>query len=146
METVTFSQMLTIRRLRLLMCDAKHKHSLLCMTETTGSSETLASVSWCQSRIWVYCYRKQSTQFRQIISSLINYYVYIITIWTLSIPCLLLRTRHFGDWILSQSSGGTYSVGPNRYSYSLWEREDRTMDNVQNCDSYTNIASSQTYR
>jgi hypothetical protein len=25
----------------------------------------------------------------------------------------------FGDWILSPSSGGTYSVGPNTPSYSL---------------------------
>jgi hypothetical protein len=27
--------------------------------------------------------------------------------------CLLFRTQCFGDWILSPSSGGTYSVGPN---------------------------------
>jgi hypothetical protein len=33
--------------------------------------------------------------------------------------CLLFKTQHFRDWILSPSSGGTYSVGPNRQSYSL---------------------------
>jgi hypothetical protein len=33
--------------------------------------------------------------------------------------CPLLKTRRFGDWILRPSSGETYSVGPNRQSYSL---------------------------
>jgi hypothetical protein len=28
--------------------------------------------------------------------------------------CRQLKTRRFGDWILSPSSDGTYSVGPNR--------------------------------
>jgi hypothetical protein len=27
---------------------------------------------------------------------------------------VLFKTQRFGDWILSPSSGGTYSVGPNR--------------------------------
>jgi hypothetical protein len=27
--------------------------------------------------------------------------------------CLYLKTQTFGDWILSASSGKTYSVGPN---------------------------------
>jgi hypothetical protein len=30
--------------------------------------------------------------------------------------CLLFKTQYFGGWILSPSSGGTYSVGSNRYS------------------------------
>jgi hypothetical protein len=40
-----------------------------------------------------------------------------ITITTLDIihhPVFYLKTRCFGDWILSLSSGGTYSNGPNR--------------------------------
>jgi hypothetical protein len=28
--------------------------------------------------------------------------------------CLLFKARHFGDWSVSPSSGGTYSGGPNR--------------------------------
>jgi hypothetical protein len=30
--------------------------------------------------------------------------------------CLLFKTQHFEGWILSPSSGGMYSVGPNRQS------------------------------
>jgi hypothetical protein len=45
----------------------------------------------------------------------------ILRFWTLSIilflsktpSCLYFKTQHFGDWILSPSSGKTYSVGPN---------------------------------
>jgi hypothetical protein len=33
-------------------------------------------------------------------------------------PCLLFETHCFGDWILSPSSGGSYSVCPN--IWSLW--------------------------
>jgi hypothetical protein len=33
--------------------------------------------------------------------------------------CLLFKTQRFGEWILSPSSGGTYSVGPNRWICSL---------------------------
>jgi hypothetical protein len=29
-------------------------------------------------------------------------------------PVFIYNTKRFGDWILSPSSGGTYSVGPNR--------------------------------
>jgi hypothetical protein len=28
--------------------------------------------------------------------------------------CFLYKTQHFGDWILSMSSGGTYYLWPNR--------------------------------
>jgi hypothetical protein len=35
------------------------------------------------------------------------------------LSCLLFKIRRFGDWILSPSSGGTYSVGPNRWSQPL---------------------------
>jgi hypothetical protein len=28
--------------------------------------------------------------------------------------CLLFKTQRFGDWVLSSSSGGTYSFGPNK--------------------------------
>jgi hypothetical protein len=31
-------------------------------------------------------------------------------------PVLHLKTRYFGDWILSLPSGGNYSDGPNRRS------------------------------
>jgi hypothetical protein len=30
------------------------------------------------------------------------------------LSCFCLKIQRFGDWILSPSSGGTYSVGPNR--------------------------------
>jgi hypothetical protein len=78
--------------------------------------------------------------------------------------------QRFGDWILSPPNGESYPVGSNIYiapeterSSSYWdllsrchlktEREsslrnvvflikDRTMDHVQNCDSYINIPSS----
>jgi hypothetical protein len=45
-----------------------------------------------------------------------------ITITILDImhhPVLCLKTQRFGDWILTPSSGGTYSDGPNRKSWSL---------------------------
>jgi hypothetical protein len=50
--------------------------------------------------------------------------IQILCFWTLSIvlfffktpSCFYLKTQHFGDWILSQSSDKTYSVGPNRQS------------------------------
>jgi hypothetical protein len=29
------------------------------------------------------------------------------------LSCLLFKTQSFGYWILSPSTGGTYSVGPN---------------------------------
>jgi hypothetical protein len=34
-------------------------------------------------------------------------------------PVFDFEARHFEDWILSPSSGGSYSDGPNRKSYSL---------------------------
>jgi hypothetical protein len=45
----------------------------------------------------------------------------ILCFWTLSIvlslsknrPVYFFKTQRFGDWILSPSSGKTYSVGPN---------------------------------
>jgi hypothetical protein len=40
----------------------------------------------------------------------------IFGFWTLSIVLFLFKTQRFGDWILSPSSGKTYSVGPNRQS------------------------------
>jgi hypothetical protein len=48
--------------------------------------------------------------------------VQILCFWTLCIvlflsktpSCLCLRTQRFGDWILSPSSGNTYSAGSNR--------------------------------
>jgi hypothetical protein len=74
-----------------------------------------------------------------------------------------LKTR-FGDWILSPSQ--VEPVSGNRLALfilpnlvvSTWRRrqnnlrnavfwiEDSTMDNVQNCHSYINIPSSQSYR
>jgi hypothetical protein len=33
-----------------------------------------------------------------------------------SITIIIVDIIHFGDWILSPSSGGTFSVGPNRKS------------------------------
>jgi hypothetical protein len=35
------------------------------------------------------------------------------------LSCLLLKTQRFRDWIPSPFSGGTYSVGSNRQSYSI---------------------------
>jgi hypothetical protein len=37
--------------------------------------------------------------------------------------CILFQSRRFGNWILSRSSGGTYSDTPNRYSYSVSEHQ-----------------------
>jgi hypothetical protein len=68
---------------------------------------------------------------RQIPGQQINYdlkicndgtLVEILCFWTLSIALFLskspfsshFKTQRFGDWILSPSSGKTYSVGPNR--------------------------------
>jgi hypothetical protein len=34
--------------------------------------------------------------------------------------CVLFKTRHYADWILSLSSVGPCSVGPNKGSYSLY--------------------------
>jgi hypothetical protein len=51
---------------------------------------------------------------------------------------LLSKTQLFEDLILTPSSGGTIEL--------VSRREVRTMDNVQNCNSYINISSSQSYR
>jgi hypothetical protein len=78
-----------------------------------------------------------------------------LTITILSIfhhPIFYLKTQCFRDWILPLSSGGTYSDEPSRKRHnpvsetSCFKRKDRTMDNVQNCDSYITVPSSQTYR
>jgi hypothetical protein len=42
--------------------------------------------------------------------------VQLLCFWTLSIVLFLFKTQTFGDWILSLSSGGTYSLGSNWYS------------------------------
>jgi hypothetical protein len=42
--------------------------------------------------------------------------IQLLFFWTLSIVLFLFKTQRFGDWILSPSSGGTYSVAPNRQS------------------------------
>jgi hypothetical protein len=39
-----------------------------------------------------------------------------ITILDIHHLAIYLNIRHFGDWILSPSSGGTYSEGPSRKS------------------------------
>jgi hypothetical protein len=63
----------------------------------------------------------------------------------------------FGDWVVSSSSGATYSDGLNRDSLCLRKQNNspkrrvlnqrqRTMNNEQNCGSYINIPSLQTYR
>jgi hypothetical protein len=39
-------------------------------------------------------------------------------------PVFLFKIRHFGHWILSPSSGGTYSGVPNRQSQSLSQETD----------------------
>jgi hypothetical protein len=85
--------------------------------------------------------------------------VQLLRSWTLSIvsslskmsSCLCFKTR-FGDWILSSSSGKSYSVGSNRQSSSLSPKccvlkykqhdildKDETMDNVQECNNCTTI-------
>jgi hypothetical protein len=78
-------------------------------------------------------------------------------------PCLLFKTRRFGDWNLSPSSSGTYSETISIYWVQLctlhlktetesslrnavFEMKIRLLDNVQNCDSYINIPLSQSYR
>jgi hypothetical protein len=38
----------------------------------------------------------------------------LLCFWTLSVVLFLFKTQLFKDWILSPSSGGTYSVGLNR--------------------------------
>jgi hypothetical protein len=35
------------------------------------------------------------------------------------LSCLLFKTQRFADWILSMSSGGTYSAGLNRRKQGL---------------------------
>jgi hypothetical protein len=48
-----------------------------------------------------------------------------VTITILNIihrPVFYLKTQRFGDWILSSSSGGTYSEGPNN-TYHLRRRQ-----------------------
>jgi hypothetical protein len=42
--------------------------------------------------------------------------LFLLYSWTLSIVLFSFKTQRFGDWILSPSSGETYSVGPNRQS------------------------------
>jgi hypothetical protein len=43
--------------------------------------------------------------------------------WAYPSSYLLFKTQRVGDWILSRwSSGGSYSDGPNRKSYSLVSR------------------------
>jgi uncharacterized membrane protein YoaT (DUF817 family) len=39
--------------------------------------------------------------------------VQILCFWTLSIILFLFKTQRLGDWLLSPSSGKTYSFGPN---------------------------------
>jgi hypothetical protein len=40
--------------------------------------------------------------------------IQLLCFWRLSIVLLFyVNTKHFGDWILSPSSGEAYSVGPN---------------------------------
>jgi hypothetical protein len=39
--------------------------------------------------------------------------------WTLPMSRLLFKTPRFGNWVLSASSGGTYSGGPKRKNLSL---------------------------
>jgi hypothetical protein len=71
--------------------------------------------------------------------------------------CILFKTQRFGDRILSPSSSGTYSVGHIRsetwtssiYWTQLYRLHIKTetgtrLRNVQNCDRYNNISSSQT--
>jgi hypothetical protein len=66
--------------------------------------------------------------------------------------CLFFRTQHFGDWILSPSSGNTYSVGPVsetlfwKINRRVFLDKDRTMDKVQKCNICINVPSSQTFR
>jgi hypothetical protein len=94
-----------------------------------------------------------------------NYYVfghYPSSCLYLETPsCLFFETQRFGDWILSPSSGKTYSVGPNlktetesslrnvvswKINRTVFLYKDRTMDNVQKHNSCTNVPSSQTFR
>jgi hypothetical protein len=72
-------------------------------------------------------------------------------------PCLLFKTQCFGDWILSPSSVSgdssiyVYLAQLSRFhlktetEFSLQnvvlKMKHRTMDNVQNCGSYTGAAS-----
>jgi hypothetical protein len=41
---------------------------------------------------------------------------------------LLFQTRLFGDWILSSSSGGTYSDGSNSLNCRVFQIKDRMPD------------------
>jgi hypothetical protein len=51
---------------------------------------------------------------RIFVRSLNKHSLQLSQFWTLSIgPDFLFKTQRFRDWILSPSSGGTYSFGPN---------------------------------
>jgi hypothetical protein len=49
---------------------------------------------------------------------------------TLIVLSLIHKTRHFGDWILSPSLGGTYSDRPNRKSWSLSPETESSLRNI----------------
>jgi hypothetical protein len=70
--------------------------------------------------------------------------IYFITMAILDI-IHLFKTQRFGYWILSQSSGGTHLKKETESSLRnvVFQIKGRTMDNVQNCDSYINTPSSQ---
>jgi hypothetical protein len=52
-----------------------------------------------------------------------------------------------GSMVDAVSRGSSESLIPRKVQLLLkYLIKDRTMDNVQNCDSYINISSSQTYR
>jgi hypothetical protein len=54
-------------------------------------------------------------------------------------PCLFFRTQRFRHWILSKSSGKTYSVGPTGLTNQMVQQTiniHKTMDNVQKRDTY----------
>jgi hypothetical protein len=45
----------------------------------------------------------------------VSFLLYIMFLDIIHRPVFIyLKTKRFGDWILSPSSGKTYSVGPNR--------------------------------
>jgi hypothetical protein len=58
----------------------------------------------------VFVHNAENVDLKVCVDSIL---IQLLCFWALSIGMFLFKTQHFGDWILSPSSGGTYSVGPN---------------------------------
>jgi hypothetical protein len=82
---------------------------------------TLAYHSWChmlaEMLYWVIAIKPFSSAME-----VSTHYAHTVTVFLdfMHHPIFIYNIQRFRDWILSLSSGGTYSVGSNRYSKSLY--------------------------